>query len=162
MYNFTPHSNDFQYMENSRPQVTQTFDTAPIEKFIAELQEAVDTGDAKLFNKHFANDVLWGSPFAAIASGYDQIHSIHAKMFSAYTPMKGASKYEPEHIRFLSENVAIAYVRRLAQQANAAEGSTKPGSFDELALFVLVKQNGEWWLAAAQHVPDRRDVYQTK
>src|SRR5437868_6303114 len=100
-------------METSRPELSQTHDTAPIVNFIAELQEAIDTGDADLFNKRFADDVLWGSPFAAIANGYEQIHAIHEKMFSSYTPVKGASGYEPEHIRFLSEDVAFAYVRRI-------------------------------------------------
>ena len=146
-------------MTTARPSLSREYDIAPIQKFIAELQEAVDTGSADLFNKQFAEDVLWGSPFAAIASGYEQIHSIHSKMFSAYTPVKGASKYEAEHIRFVSENVAFAYVRRTAQQQQPADGATTPGSFDELALFILVTQNDKWWLAAAQHVPDRRDVY---
>lgn len=148
-------------MTTPRPTLSQPYDTAPIEKFLAEWQEAIDTGSADLFNKQFAADVLWGSPFAAIASGYEQIHAIHEKMFSSVKPAKGAAKYTAEHIRFLSETTAIAYVRRMAQtqQDNA---STKPGSFDELALLVFVKQNEEWWLAAAQHVPDRRDVYQNK
>jgi hypothetical protein len=26
-------------------------------------------------------------------------------------------------------------------------------------LLVLVRRDGDWWLAAGQHVPDRRDVY---
>ena len=46
--------------------------------------------------------------------------------------------------------------------ANAAIDQSKPGSFDELALLVLVKRDDQWWLTAAQHVPDRRDVYLTK
>jgi hypothetical protein len=63
-----------------RPNIGQPYDTSPIEKFISELQDAIDTGDAELFNKRFAKDILWGSPYAAIASGYEQIHSIHKKM----------------------------------------------------------------------------------
>lgn len=143
----------------TRPNISQTYDTSPIENFIAELQHAIDTGDVNLFNKRFATDILWGSPFAAIASGYEQIHGIHKKMFASVTAVKGAAKYEIEYIRFLSENAAIAYVRRIAANPNASGGAIKPGSFDELALFVLVKQNEQWWLAAAQHVPDRRDIY---
>lgn len=142
-----------------RPSISTPYDTSPIENFISELQDAIDTGDVELFNKRFAKDILWGSPFAAIASGYEQIHSIHKQMFSSVTPMKGAAKYEAEHIRFVSEQVAIAYVRRISKIPNMSNSGIKPGSFDELALFVLVKENEQWWLAAAQHVPDRRDVY---
>lgn len=148
--------------ESNRPKVSQNHDLSPIENFISELQKAIDTGDADLFNNQFASDVLWGSPFAAIASGYEQIHAIHNQMFASVVPVKGAVKFEIEHIRFLSEDVAFAYIRRISQIKKNSNLETKPGSFDELALFILVKQNGKWWLAAAQHVPDRRDVYLKK
>jgi hypothetical protein len=108
-----------------RPNITQPYDISPIENFIAELQEAIDTGDADLFNKRFSKDILWGSPFAAI----------------------------------VRENVAIAYVRKLVKNKKVSSDEINSRSFDELALFILVKENGQWWLVAAQHVPDRRDVY---
>jgi uncharacterized protein (TIGR02246 family) len=146
----------------NRPIVSQTHDLSPIENFISELQIAIDTGDADLFNKQFASDVLWGSPFAAIANGYEQIHAIHCQMLASVVQVKGTYKFEIEHIRFLSENVSYAYVRKISQIQKNSNQETKPGSFDELALFILVKQNGQWWLAAAQHVPDRRDVYLKK
>lgn len=49
----------------------------PVKDFILRWQEAIDTGNADLFNQQFAADVLWGSPFGAVASGYEQIHAIH-------------------------------------------------------------------------------------
>ncbi|MBL1409942.1 YybH family protein [Sphingobacterium faecale] len=147
-------------MQNqTRPNIFKSHDTSEIETFISELQEAIENGNVALFNQRFAQDILWGSPFAAIANGYDQIHSIHKQMFSSVTPVKGAAKYEAENIRFVSEQVAIAYVRRISKIPNISNQNIKPGSFDELALFVLVKENEQWWLAAAQHVPDRREVY---
>lgn len=146
----------------THPLIFQTFDPAPVNEFIAELQEAADTGNADLFNNRFSRDILWGSPFGAIADGYEHIHSIHRKMFSLVRPQKGAAKFSAEHIRFLSAQVAIAYIRRVSNTPGIPGADTSPGSFDELALFVLVKQNGKWWVAAAQHVPDRRDVYQAK
>ena len=146
----------------NHPSVYEALDITPIKNFIAELQEAIDSGDAILFNKRFASDVLWGSPFAAIAVGYEQIHGIHARMFSSVTAMKGAAKFELEYARFLTDEVAIAYVRRISQLNDSTQNKETPGSFDELALFVLVKKNDDWWLAAAQHVPDRRDIYLNK
>ena len=146
----------------NRPTVYITEDITPIKNFIAELQQAIDTGDADLFNKQFASDILWGSPFAAVANGYEQIHNIHTQMFSSVVAVKGAAKYDLEHVRFLSESVAIAYVRRISQINQDNKSETKKGGFDELALLVLVKNNEQWWLAAAQHVPDRRDVYVKK
>ncbi|HEY8527138.1 MAG TPA: hypothetical protein VIL48_19355 [Acidimicrobiales bacterium] len=51
--------------------------------FVRDLQAALDTFDADAFNRQFARDVLWGSPFGAITRGYDEIHAIHSAMFAA-------------------------------------------------------------------------------
>jgi uncharacterized protein (TIGR02246 family) len=144
---------------DERPVLEIVCDGAPIDEFVRQLQEAIDTGDADLFNGRFASDVLWGSPFAAVVDGYDAIHAIHVRMFGSITPTPGASRYVVEHARFPAPDVAIAYVRRLAASASGEAKPGEPGSFDELALFVLVRRNDAWWLAAGQHVPDRRDVY---
>ena len=32
---------------------------------------------------------------------------------------------------------------------------TDPKTFSEMTTFVLVRRNGEWWLAAGQHTPVR-------
>jgi uncharacterized protein (TIGR02246 family) len=145
---------------HDRPSLGVDRARAPVDEFVHQLQQAIDQGDASLFNRRFARDVLWGSPFGAVVDGYEPIHAIHERMFAARPAAPGASRYEVEHVRFLSDRVAIAYVRRLRAHARGgAAAPGDPGSFDELALFVLARRDGEWWLAAAQHVPDRRDVY---
>ncbi|MEO8270963.1 MAG: SgcJ/EcaC family oxidoreductase [Aureliella sp.] len=145
--------------ESQRPTLGLDREIDPVKAFVNELQTAIDAGDASHFNRHFAQDVLWGSPFGAVAVGYDQIHAIHSQMFASVVPVKGAAHYEVEHARILSEDVAIAYVRRLSKHTPELPAMGRPGAFDELALLVLVRRDGHWWLAAAQHVPDRRDVY---
>ena len=144
---------------SDRPTISLSIPIEPILGFIQQWQDAIDTGSADLFNQHFADDVLWGSPFGAVAVGYEQIHAIHERMFSSVTPVIGAAQFQVEHIRFLTEQVAIVYVRRVTLHREKATSSTTPGSFDELALLVLVQRENNWWLAAAQHVPDRRDIY---
>ena len=147
-----------------RPVLALDDDPEAIEEFVGGLQAAIDASDADTFNRQFARDVLWGSPFGAIVSGYDEIHSIHSRMFAAARDRQdrgggGGSRYEIEHGRFVAEGVAIAYVRRssLAERSEGLPGRTD--AFDELALFVLVRRDGAWWLAAGLHTPDRRDVY---
>lgn len=148
---------------DSRPTLSMDLPADPVRAFVAQLQQAIDTGNADMFNLQFAEDVLWGSPFGAVAVGYEQIHAIHARMFSSVVPVAGASRYEVEHVRFAAENVAIAYVRRVSTlRHGGSDKASSPGSFDELAIFVLVRRDDQWWLMAAQHVPDRRDVYLTK
>jgi uncharacterized protein (TIGR02246 family) len=146
--------------EEKRPVFGTSGDVAAVQAFVQGLQDAIDAGDADTFNRQFADDVLWGSPFGAVASGYDVIHPIHERMFAAVSAQKGAAVFQLEHVRFPVENVAVAYVRRVAVPSAGTPGSSaRPGSFDELALFVLAKRDGRWWLVAAQHVPERRDVY---
>ncbi len=145
--------------ESQRPILGLDRSIEPVTSFVTELQNAIDTGDATRFNRYFAQDVLWGSPFGAVAVGYDQIHAIHSKMFGSFVPVKGAARYVIEHARSPAEDVAIAYVRRLSSHLSEPPSPAGPGTFDELALLVLIRRDGEWWLAAAQHVPDRRDVY---
>jgi uncharacterized protein (TIGR02246 family) len=135
-----------------------------VEEFVAGLQAAIDASDADIFNRAFAGDVLWGSPFGAIASGYDEIHSIHSQMLAASKARPdqaqgGGSRYEIEHARLVADDVAIAYVRRLSLAERTDELPGRADAFDELALFVLVRRDGTWWLAAGLHTPDRRDVY---
>jgi uncharacterized protein (TIGR02246 family) len=157
--------------EPKRPTLSLSQANDPVRAFVHELQVAIDTGNADHFNRRFAKDVLWGSPFGAVAVGFDQIHAIHARMFASVVPVKGAARYVVEHAQFPTEDVAVAYVRRVAVQPpetphtappepqSTQPSPARPGTFDELALLVLVQRDGQWWLAAAQHVPDRRDVY---
>lgn len=134
-------------------------DHSVVDAFVQELQRALDTADAVLFNRSFASDVLWGSPFGAIVEGYDQLHAIHARMIGAHAPRPGASRYTVEHVRFVAEGVVLAYVRRQSSHTASEPRPGRADTFDELALFVLVQRESRWWLAAAQHVPDRREVY---
>ena len=145
--------------DRQRPNLNLHLSTEPVDTFVRGLQQAIDAGDADLFNLHFAQNVFWGSPFGAVASGYEQIHAIHSRMFSSVVPVPGASRYTVEQVSFPVNSVALAYVRRAATHPKGQIDQKAPGAFDELALFVLVEHDGEWWLAAAQHVPHRRDVY---
>jgi hypothetical protein len=55
--------------------------------------------------------------FGAVALGFDQIHAIHVRMFASVVPVKGAARYVVEHAQFPTEDVAVAYVCRVAAQA---------------------------------------------
>lgn len=147
-----------------RPVLTQEDDPKVVEEFVAGLQAAVDACDADGFNNRFADDVLWGSPFGAVVSGYDEIHAIHSPMFAGASERQrrgegAGSRYEIEHARLVAEGVAIAYVRRLSLADRSPDAPGRDDAFDEIALFVLVQRDGGWWLAAGLHTPDRRDVY---
>ena len=143
-----------------RPVLAHDDDTEAVERFVSALQVATD---AVAFNAAFAQDVLWGSPFGAVVEGYDDLHAIHAQMLTAPPPGVGdheGSTYVTEHARRVTDDVALAFVRRLSSGGEPGEPMVgRPDAFDELALFVLVRHDEAWWLAAALHTPDRREVY---
>jgi uncharacterized protein (TIGR02246 family) len=128
-----------------------------VDGFVAELQAGIDAADAETYNAHFGADVAWGSPYGATVVGYDTLHSIHRQMFDRGVAMTGpSSRYETVHVMAPAPDVAIAQVRRVALDADGEPIPIDDGSaFSEMALYVLVRRNGQWWLAAGQNTPIR-------
>lgn len=123
---------------------------------VAELQEGYDRRDANISNRHFAADLIWGSPFGATVTGYDELHAIHERLKERRVGGP-ASRYEIVQTLTPAPGVAVAHVRRVALGADghpAAEGDASAG-FSEMALYVLVRRGGTWWLAAGQNTPIR-------
>jgi len=120
---------------------------------VDELQEGWDKHDADITDRHFANDILWGSPFGVTLQGYEQLHAIHVRLKQL---ARGGTSTRYEIVQVLSPaaDVAIAHVRRVAldHQGQPVEPSSDvTGAFSEMALYVLVRRNGTWWLAAGQN-----------
>jgi len=130
---------------------------AVVANLVTELQAGLDTHDAEIYNGHFADDIVWGSPYGATVLGYDELHAIHTSLLGRRA---GAltSRYETVHVLSPVPDVVVAHVRRVALDADGEpfEPSTDPGdAFSEIALYVLVRRGGDWWLAAGQNAPLR-------
>jgi PPOX class F420-dependent enzyme/OxyR family protein len=121
----------------------------------AELQAGFGTKDADVSSRHFAADILWGSPFGATVHGYDDLHAIH--VWLKKTERGGhASRFEVVSVLAPAPGVAVAQIRRTAldDQGRAVEPSSDlTQAFSEVALYVLVRRGGTWWLAAGQNTP---------
>jgi uncharacterized protein (TIGR02246 family) len=147
---------------NNRPTLTSVeaqpdTDTA-IAAFVSELQQAWDQRDAGISNRHFAADVAWGSPYGATVNGYNQLHAIHTRLKQQGTG-GAASRYEIKRAFAVSDDVIIAHVARytLDPEGHPIEPSSNTlGAFSEMALYVLVRRDGTWWLAAGQNTPIRQ------
>jgi uncharacterized protein (TIGR02246 family) len=128
-----------------------------VDDFVTELQAGIDSGDAETYNAHFGDDVAWGSPYGATVVGYDTLHSIHRMMFDRGVAATGpSSRYETVHVMAPAPDVAIAQVRRVALDADGQPIPVDDASaFSEMAMYVLVRRDGQWWLAAGQNTPIR-------
>jgi uncharacterized protein (TIGR02246 family) len=126
-----------------------------VEAFVAELQAGVDQRDADVFNACFASDVLWGTPYGKTVVGYETLHAVHQRMLPAATG-GASSRYETVRVSAPAPDVAVAQVHRVALTEDGTPvPDTDPTTFSEMTTFVLVRRNGEWWLAAGQHTPVR-------
>ncbi len=122
-------------------------------RLVEELQAGWDARDADVSNRHFAADILWGSPLGAVLQGYEPLHAIHVRL-----KQQGrggtASRFELVSVLVPAPGVAVAQVRRAALGPDgqpAAPSADLTGPFSEMALYVLVRRGGTWWLAAGQN-----------
>ena len=136
------------------PRGTPAAATHAVERLVAELQEGLDQGDPDIYNRHFAADVIWGSPFGATVAGYEQLHAIHTMLMQRAVG-GSASRIEIVHTVSPAPGVVLAQARRIALDE---EGNPLPepdegahGAFSETVLYVLVRRHGTWWLAAGQN-----------
>lgn len=120
-----------------------------VDAFVATLQLGIDSGDADTYNAQFADDVLWGTPYGETVVGYDTLHDIHRQLLGKKVAGP-SSRYEAVNVSAPAPGVAVAHVRRSALDE---QGRPLPigDAFSEMALYVLVQRDGQWWLAAGQN-----------
>jgi uncharacterized protein (TIGR02246 family) len=129
-----------------------------VDALVAELQAGIDTRDADVYNRHFADDLLWGSPFGYVLQGYEPLHAIHVR-FNAQAEHRGgnSSRYEVAAVLSPAPDVIVTQVKRVALDPDgtpvppSVPGPGASGAFSEMALYVLVRRGGDWWLAAGQN-----------
>jgi PPOX class F420-dependent enzyme/OxyR family protein/uncharacterized protein (TIGR02246 family) len=122
-------------------------------RLVEELQAGWDTRDADITNRHYAADILWGSPFGTTVHGYEPLHAIHVRL-----KQQGrggpASRFEVVKVLAPAPGVALAQIRRaaLGPDGQPVEPSRDlTGAFSEMVLYVLVRRGGTWWVAAGQN-----------
>ena len=128
-----------------------------VDRFVAGLQAGIDSANAQTYNTEFGEDVMWGSPYGATVLGYDALHAIHRRMFDRGVAVAGASsRYQTVHVMAPTPDVAIAHVKRVALDNDSEPIPIGDATaFSEMAMYVLVRRDGKWWLAAGQNTPIR-------
>jgi uncharacterized protein (TIGR02246 family) len=131
-------------MTISRPVLHQADGDAAVaaQQLIEALQQGFDTGDADIYDAMFASDVLWGTPKGLVLAGYNVLNAIHHQMMGG-NPVDPRSRFELAQLIQPNPGIVVAQIRRTALN----------GGFSEMAMYVLVKHNQRWWLAAGQNTP---------
>jgi uncharacterized protein (TIGR02246 family) len=119
--------------------------TEAIEQFVAGLQAGLDASDADLYDRQFADDLLWGSPYGMTLRGFEPLNGVHRLLMPARAALR--SRYEIVQVLVPVPGTVIAHVRR---QPVAPGGA---GDFPEMAMYVLVERAGRWELVGGQNTP---------
>jgi hypothetical protein len=131
--------------------------TTIVAGLVADLQEGWDRRDAAVSDRRLAADVAWGSPYGATVDDYDELFAIHQRLKERGTGGP-RSRYEIDRVLPVSDDVIVARVARLALDADGRQIEPTPdtqGAFSEMALYVLVRRDDTWWVAAGQNTPIR-------
>jgi uncharacterized protein (TIGR02246 family) len=115
-----------------------------VEQLVAGLQDGAGRASADAYDRQFASDILWGSPYGATVSGYPALNAAHHALMAAGAAPP--SRYRIVQLMSPLPGVAIAHVRR-------DDLSDTGKRFSEMAMYVLVERGGQWWLAAGQNTP---------
>ena len=116
-----------------------------VEHFVAGIQAGLDSSDADLYDRHFADDLLWGSPYGKTLNGFDSVNSAHRRLMDQRSAPR--SRYEIVQVLMPVPGTVIAQVRRRALSVDEA------GAFSEMAMYVLVERFEKWELVAGQNTP---------
>jgi uncharacterized protein (TIGR02246 family) len=137
-----------QTTTTSRPTLAEDADhrddIAAIHAVIADVELGYNTKDAVPAVEHFGADALVVNAAGAVVEGWDAIEEAHREGFAGFLK-DGFVRYEVGPVTFVRPDVAIAL-----KQARATEEDGTPIDVDPAmrALYVLVRQDGRWWIAA--------------
>jgi uncharacterized protein (TIGR02246 family) len=122
-------------------------DVAAINAVIPDVETAFNTKDPELGVRHFAADAAAVDVRGRVTVGAEALLEAHRAGFGGPLREQYAS-YEVADIAFVRPDVALA--RKLAT-ATDEEGVAHQVGHAMVALYVLVREDGRWWIAARQN-----------
>jgi uncharacterized protein (TIGR02246 family) len=124
-----------------------TEDEAAIRRIVADVQTAYNTNDAQLMNPHFAADASVVTALGKRIDGIDALREFTEKAMAGVLRQEYV-RYDVTDVRFVRPDVALAY-----KHATATDSEGRPLELDHsmIALYVLVKEDGRWQVAARQN-----------
>ncbi|MDR6224935.1 SgcJ/EcaC family oxidoreductase [Desmospora profundinema] len=122
-------------------------ESVAIRQTVAEMEAAFNQHNADELDRHFTPDATWVNVFGERLSGRKQINHVHQRVLAG--PLRNAyARYSVESILFVRADVAVTHVR---QYPTTSEGKIIEDGQGSLAIYVMVKEQGTWWIAAGQN-----------
>ena len=122
-------------------------DIAAIRAVIADIEAGFNTKDAERSVAHFADDATAVSVGGNLVAGRNALLEAHRSGYAG--PLRDQyARYELGEITFLRPDVAVAHKR-----ARAIDADGNPLELDHtmIALYVFVRDDGSWRVAARQN-----------
>ncbi|MFD3431374.1 SgcJ/EcaC family oxidoreductase [Nocardia fluminea] len=127
--------------------VDHTADLAAIRQIIADTQTAYNTNDAELMTAQFAANAVVGNAVGMLISGRDALLDANRRGLAGFLKDEYV-RYDVVDVTFLRPDVAVAHKTARAATADGTLIDPDPAM---VALYVLVKQDGQWWTLARQN-----------
>ena len=125
----------------------RTEDIAALQRVIADIETAFNTNDAELLIAHFTDDGSAVNVAGALLAG--RASMLEPSRAGLGGPLRDQyARYELGDVTFLGEDVAIAHKRAWAV---SAEGEPVDVGHAMIALYVFVRADGRWQVAARQN-----------
>ncbi|ATL71899.1 SgcJ/EcaC family oxidoreductase [Nocardia terpenica] len=124
-------------------------DRAAIEAVIATVETAYNTNDADLMVQDVARNAVIGNAIGALQYGRAAVLEASRTSLAGFLKDQYA-RYEITDITFLRPDIALAHKAARAITPDGEPIDIEPAM---VALYVLTKENGRWWIAARQNTP---------
>ena len=132
-------------------------DEAAIGRLLDNLAEAWKRGDAEAFGARYRDDGTFTNVFGTFHVGRDEFIRRHAEVFRGF--LKGTTiKMTARMLRLVRPEVALADIDVTYGNFHtlpAGVAAMADGLVHSALLMVLVKDGGDWWIAAYHNVWQR-------
>jgi uncharacterized protein (TIGR02246 family) len=122
-------------------------DIDAIRRVVADVETGFNTNDPALSIGHFARNASAGIATGAVVTGLDALTTFAEAAVSG--PLRDEhARYEVDDVVFVRSDVALA---RKRAWATTPDGEPLDVDHAMVALYVMVKEDGHWWIAARQN-----------
>ncbi|WP_020502567.1 YybH family protein [Sciscionella marina] len=124
----------------------QQADLTSIRAIVTDLETALNTADTELMSTHFAANAIVIEATGTVLSGRAALRERYQRGFAA--ELRGMhARYTLTEPIFVRPDVALVY-----QRAHAVDAAGEPLELDHTMItsYVLVNEEGRWWIRARQ------------